>query len=187
MLGAAVGLAVVLGVGCDAGRSRHPAVGLLLDPPSLVSLAKPAAAGVEFTGKVTLLNFWGTWCPPCRRELPGLARLAGRLAAEPRFQLVAISCGPGTEDSPAALAAETRGFLAGQRIAIDAWVFSDPLAHAVFASRLSLEAFPSTFLVAPDGRVRRVWVGYRPGDEATMAAAVLALLQEGAAVEEPTP
>jgi thiol-disulfide isomerase/thioredoxin len=176
-LPAVVGLLVVL-AGCDANRGGHPALGRALEPLPVVSLADPPATPSEFEGKVTLLNLWGTWCPPCRRELPALARLAARLTGEARFQLVAISCGS-TGDEPAeALAAETRGFLAGQRLAIDAWVFADPLAFSVFASQVNLEAFPTTFLVGPDARVRAVWVGYRPGDEAAMAAAVLALLKE---------
>ena len=175
---------LVVLAGCDADTGRHPVAGRALDPPTVVSLADPPAAAPEFAGQVTLLNLWGTWCPPCRRELPALARLADRLAGEPRFQLVAISCGPTGEEPTDALAAETRGFLAGQRLAIDAWVFADPLARAVFTSQLALEAFPTTFLVGPDARVRGVWVGYRSGDEAAMAAAVLALLKEQKPVVE---
>lgn len=174
---AACSLLVIL-AGCDTDPGHHPALGRTLEPVVVVSLADPPAAAPEFAHQVTLLNLWGTWCPPCRRELPALARLAGRLAGEPRFQLVAISCGPTGDEPTDALAAETRGFLAGQRLAIDAWVFSDPLARAVFASHVGLEAFPSTFLVGPDARVRGVWVGYRSGDEAAMAAAVLAVLKE---------
>lgn len=177
-LQAAAGLFALLAAGCDAGRDGHPAVGRSLEPLPVVSLAQPAAQPPEFAGHVTLVNLWGTWCPPCRRELPGLARLARSLAAESRFRLVAISCGPSGEEDPEALAAETRGFLAGQRLTVDAWMFADPLARAVFASQVSLEAFPSTFLVGPDGRIRRAWVGYRSGDEAEMAAAVLTLLKE---------
>ena len=175
---AAALLGLCLAVGCDTTAPLHPAVGRSLGDLPIAAVADPDAAPPSLAGKVTLLNFWGTWCPPCRRELPALARLAARLTGEARFQLVAISCGS-TGDEPAeALAAETRGFLAGQRLAIDAWVFADPLAFSVFASQVNLEAFPTTFLVGPDARVRAVWVGYRPGDEAAMAAAVLALLKE---------
>ncbi|RLS78379.1 MAG: TlpA family protein disulfide reductase [Planctomycetota bacterium] len=182
-LPAAVGLLVIL-AGCDAHPDGHPALGRPLEPLPVVSLADPPAAPPEFAGKVTLLNLWGTWCPPCRRELPALVRLAGRLAGDARFQLVAISCGPSGDEQADALAAETRGFLAAQRLAVEAWVFADPLARAVFTSQLALEAFPTTYLVGPDARVRAVWVGYRAGDEAAMAAAVLALLKEQKPVVE---
>ena len=58
---------------------------------TLSALADPTRRPPTFAGRVTLLKFWGTWCPPCRRELPGLVRLADRLRSEPAFQLVAVS------------------------------------------------------------------------------------------------
>lgn len=45
-------------------------------------------------GKVVLLNFWATWCPPCREEIPSMMKLNGIMAGKP-FQLVAISIDEG--------------------------------------------------------------------------------------------
>jgi thiol-disulfide isomerase/thioredoxin len=136
-----------------------------------VSLPVPA-----LTGRVTLLNFWGTWCPPCRRELPGLVRIAERLAKEPRFQLVAVSCGSGGDGDD--LGSETKAFLTSRQLPIAAWGFADPLATTLFASAYGLEAFPTTYLIGPDARVRRVWTGYRSSDEADIAASIVVLLRE---------
>jgi thiol-disulfide isomerase/thioredoxin len=44
----------------------------------------------DFRGKVVLLNFWATWCAPCRREMPTLDRLQAELGG-PDFQVVALS------------------------------------------------------------------------------------------------
>ena len=73
---AAVALLLVIGPGCSGPSPSHPAVGKRIGGIPLVSIADPSRPAPTFTGRVTLLNFWGTWCPPCRRELPGLGRIA---------------------------------------------------------------------------------------------------------------
>ena len=183
---AVVGMAVL---GCQDASPPHPAVGRRVGPLPILPIAAivggdaaPRPAPPRLDGRVTLLNFWGTWCPPCRRELPGLVRLAGRLASEPRFQLVAVSCGSG---EAADIAVETVDFLARQQFVppIEAWAFSDGLGATVFSEAYGLRVFPTTYLIGPDGRVRRVWEGYRPRDEGEMAAAIVELLKQPAAGE----
>jgi len=167
----------VMTAGCGTSPV-HPAVGIALGPLPIAPIADLAAAPPALTGRVTLLNFWGTWCPPCRRELPGLARLAEGLAADRRFQLVAVSCSGGGFTDPADLAAETGEFLLGQNLPIAAFVLSDPLTADMLATSLGLRSLPATYLVGPDATVREVWIGYRPRDEAEMAAAIVRLLKE---------
>jgi thiol-disulfide isomerase/thioredoxin len=171
---------LVAGAGCGS-RPPHPAVGHGVLGLPLVALDGPDRRAPEFAGRVTLLNFWGTWCPPCRRELPGLARLAERLRDEPAFQLVAVTCGAGAAEDPGELAATTREYLRREKLAIDAWLDPDGRTRMLFAAMYGLEAFPTTYLIGPDERIRRVWVGYTPGDESDVAAAVLAALKERAA------
>jgi thiol-disulfide isomerase/thioredoxin len=144
----------------------------------LVSIADATLPPPTFTGKVTLLNFWGTWCPPCRRELPGMARIAGRLAEEPAFQLVAVSCGGSGPDEITEITDTTRAFLAQQKIALDAWADPSGMARLIAAETLGFSAYPTTYLVGPDARVREVWIGYRSRDEADMARAVVEALRE---------
>lgn len=170
-------LAACLAAGCGAPAPPHPAVGRGLGDLPIAAVADPGATPPSLVDKVTLLNFWGTWCPPCRRELPGLVRLAQRLATEPRFQLVAVSCNPGPDDFDT-VAAETREFLAAQRIDLAAWACDDPVGRDLLFTTIGLDAFPTTLLVGPDARIRRVWVGYRPRDEAEIAAAIVELLKE---------
>src|SRR5664279_5457985 len=45
-------------------------------------------------GKVVLLNFWATWCPPCREEIPSMMKLNSAMAGKP-FQMVAVSIDEG--------------------------------------------------------------------------------------------
>lgn len=170
-------LIAVLVAGCGQPLP-HPAVGIRLETLPIAPLADLTAPPPVLTGRVTLVNFWGTWCPPCRRELPGLVRMATGLAADDRFHLVAVSCSGSATADPADLAAETAEFLLGQRLALRAYVFIDPLAADLLSQRLGLASLPTTYLIGPDGLVRRVWTGYHPRDEADIAAAVVSLLKE---------
>jgi thiol-disulfide isomerase/thioredoxin len=169
--------------GCGGSTPSHPAVGRTVGNLPLVSLSNPSRRTPAFTGRVTLLNFWGTWCPPCRRELPGLVRLADRLRSEPAFQLVAVSCGGSIPEDMAELSASTTAFLSEslnpeQRTAIDPWADPDGRTRQIFSTSFGFNAFPTTYLVGPDAMVRQVWVGYRSRDEADIARAIVGLLKE---------
>jgi thiol-disulfide isomerase/thioredoxin len=156
----------------------HPAVGRVVGNLPLVSIVEPGRPAPTFTGKVTLLNLWGTWCPPCRREVPGMARLAARLADDPRFQLVAVSCGGSERDDLAEITATTLEFLAAQRLELDPWADPDGMARMILAESFGFGAYPTTYLVGPDATVRAVWTGYRSRDEADMARAVVEALKD---------
>jgi thiol-disulfide isomerase/thioredoxin len=53
-----------------------------------------------FRGKVVVLNLWATWCPPCRKEMPTLARLQAAYAGKP-LAVVAVSLDTATETQAA--------------------------------------------------------------------------------------
>jgi thiol-disulfide isomerase/thioredoxin len=94
-----------------------------------------------FKGKYVLLNLWATWCGPCVRELPALAKLKAALPAG-RFAVIAVDVGRGT-------AADARSFLdAHDARALGTYVDSDlALIHAFNAYGL-----PLTVLIDPKGR-----------------------------------
>ena len=136
-------------------------------------------------GRITLLNFWGTWCPPCRRELPGLVRLASRLATEPRFQLIAVSCGGGGRDDLDQLREDTTAFLASTGLTLDAWADPTGRTRQAFTSQLGFSAYPTSYLIGPDARVLAVWQGYSATVEAEIARSVAAALKQLPAPAEP--
>ena len=73
---------------------EHAGVG---EPLSYLELSpltggQPLVGQQDLQGHVTLLNFWGTWCPPCRDELPHMADLRERYAGRKTFRLLAVSC-----------------------------------------------------------------------------------------------
>jgi thiol-disulfide isomerase/thioredoxin len=62
---------------------------------SVVSVADGSTLKLSnLKGKVVLLNFWATWCPPCRAEIPSMMKLNKAMAGKP-FQMVAVSIDEG--------------------------------------------------------------------------------------------
>ena len=77
---------------------------------SVVSLATGSTLKLsELKGKVVLLNFWATWCPPCREEIPSMMKLNSFMAGKP-FQMVAVSIDEGGKSAIESFFKET-GFV----------------------------------------------------------------------------
>ncbi len=94
-----------------------------------------------FRGKVVVLNFWATWCAPCVKELPSLARLQEKRGADD-FIVVAVNSERGGEEHAAA-------FLADNDITgLEAYV---DIKMKLFRA-LRLQGLPTTILIGPDGR-----------------------------------
>ncbi|MEZ6071772.1 MAG: TlpA disulfide reductase family protein [Pirellulales bacterium] len=107
VLAAAVFVQLVLrprGPGVGEAR-RHPAVGSKLVGLHVVPLTGEGddvyLSSLE--GDVTMLNFWGTWCPPCRQEFPHVAALYDHFADRDDFRLLAVSYPGGSTFDLAAL------------------------------------------------------------------------------------
>ncbi|HUP91259.1 MAG TPA: TlpA disulfide reductase family protein [Solimonas sp.] len=121
-------------------------------------------------GKVVLLDFWASWCAPCKVSLPELDALRRELHAmgyAGRFEVLAVN----VDTQPA----DGRRFLETRPVAYP--VLSDPAGAA--AAAFALPAMPSSYLIGADGRVAAVHSGYRAGDAARLKAGTLALLQRG--------
>ncbi len=123
----------------------------------------------DLKGRVVLLNFWGTWCSPCRRELPRMAELRERYAGQKAFLLLAVSCSPaGRRDDVESLREETAGLL--EQLDLDLPTYYDPhsTTQNVLGGSIDFRNFPTTLLLDRGGVIRAVWVGYRSGLETEM-------------------
>ena len=99
----------------------------------------------DHRGNVVLVNFWATWCPPCRRETPDLIRLHERYA--PRgFQVVGIAMDEDEGDIPP--------FLTQYRV-----TYPILLPNEQFALAGQVSALPTSLLVDAEGRVAAVYRG----------------------------
>jgi thiol-disulfide isomerase/thioredoxin len=158
-----------------------PAIGRRLGYMQLTGLtggANPRTL-TDLQGRVTLLNFWGTWCPPCIRELPQIVDISQRFAKDADFQLFAVSCGQGRDEDLGTLGAETEAFLQGRAVTLPA--YADPQGATRQAMTLLLNVqmgYPTTLVLDRQGVIRGFWQGYDPGAGAEMAQLIELLLKQ---------
>ena len=169
-----------------AGRNEHAgAIGATLER---VHLAPLTGGGdpVELQNlqdRVTVINFWGTWCPPCRAEFPHVVALNSRFREREPFQLFAVSCGASHDSDLAELSEETTAFLRQQEFELPTYADPDAVTRLAVQEILGGTTFsyPTTLVLDKSGVIRGVWVGYMPGEERDVEALVEKLLagQEG--------
>lgn len=134
--------------------------------PGLIDGKPTSLAGLR--GRVVLVDFWASWCGPCKVSLPELETLRSELHAAgyaQRFEVLAINV---DTDAKAA----TR-FLA--RHPVSYALLADPAGKLPEA--YALPTMPSSYLIGPDGKVVEVHSGYKPGDaQKHLKPAILKLL-----------
>ena len=119
----------------------------------------------EYQGQVVLINFWASWCGPCRQEMPLLDRIHQRYQ-DAGFAVLGINV-EGEIEPAERIAKKTKVTFPilideGQRV----------------SETYNLEAMPSTIVVDRDGVVRYIHRGYKPGDEAKYLEVVKQLIRE---------
>lgn len=129
-----------------------------LDPGSRP--AAPPVTGTTLTGQrfslaarrgdVVVMNFWGSWCGPCRAEAPALAQIARHFAGQPVFFM-----GDDENDSPASAQAFQDTFNIGYQS------LNDPGGEAALAFHSTLPpiAIPTTLVIDRTGRIAAIVVG----------------------------
>jgi thiol-disulfide isomerase/thioredoxin len=160
--------------------AQHPAVGLTLPVVRLqpIRLGESEVGLSDLRGDVVLLNFWGTWCGPCRQEIPELADIYARFGNRDDFRLLAVSCGySGDDQNVAELARTTREFLRARGIQLP--TYADRGAETrrgVMAATGPDFGYPTTLLLDQQSVIQGVWVGYSTAYPAQMSQRIDQLL-----------
>lgn len=105
----------------------------------------------QFRGSITVVNFWATWCGPCKKELPDLVELSKELAPQGiTFLGISTDAGPGASD-------KVNAFIESYGIPYTIVLSNDDLEEAFG----NITGLPTTLLVGKNGEIRKTIVGSR--------------------------
>ena len=121
----------------------------------------------DYRGKVVLLNFWATWCPPCIREMPSMERLQQKVAAE-NFKVIAVNQMEDADDV----------------FAFTGQLEVDPTFEILFdktsevSQDYAVRGLPTTYLIDKKGNLRYRAVGGREFDHDEVIKIIKQLTEE---------
>ena len=157
----------------DVGGSA-PTLELLTDqvtPPafSVTTLDGRTLTRDDLKGKVVLVNFWATWCPPCRAEIPDL------IALQAKYPDQLLVLGISEDEAPVD---EVKAFVAAQKMTYPVAMVNDSLRQAFHG----VSALPTTFVIDREGRIQQRHVGMLNAERTELETRWLAGLQKNVTV-----
>ncbi len=159
---------VLLATALLSATAVQAAKGLIGDPAPDFALRSSLGENLrlsEHRGQVVMLNFWATWCGPCRQEMPLLDEIYGRYQPA-GFSLLAINLDNDTADA----------MEMAKSMGVDFPLLFDEDKNV--SKLYDIRAMPVTVLIDRDGQVRHVHQGYRPGYESRYVEELRGLLRE---------
>lgn len=156
----ALGLGVAQAIPVDTLRNGAPAPVFQLN-----SAAGGRVNLADYRGQVVLLNFWASWCGPCRTEMPILEQLHKQYKAK-GFTMVGVNVEPNSGDALKAL----------QKTPVSFPILFD--TDSTVSKLYQVQGMPNTVILDRKGNVRYVHRGYKPGDENLYLDQIRALIRE---------
>ncbi|MDR1307368.1 MAG: TlpA family protein disulfide reductase [Treponema sp.] len=151
-----------------AGAFRSAGIPVLAKPvdPEAFSLALLNGGRAElsaYKGKVVLLNFWATWCPPCRAEMPSMETVYKRFKDQ-GLEILAVDC---AEEKAA-----VEQFMGKNKYSYPVLLDTDGTVSSLYG----IEAIPTTFILNREGKIIARIVGSLRWDDPKIIAAIEAAL-----------
>lgn len=141
-----------------------------LPPFTMTDIDGRTYTSENLRGKVVLVNFWATWCPPCRAEIPDL------IALQDTYRDTLVVIGVSEDEAPVE---EVRKFAAAQKMNYPI-VMGTPELSKIFTG---VSALPTTFVLDREGRVQQRHVGLLNPQETELETQVLAGLRSDVTIE----
>jgi peroxiredoxin len=151
-------------LGLAFATSAHAAVraGQRAEDFELRDLGGKAVRLSQLRGKVVLLDFWASWCEPCKKELPLLSELAGKLR-EHGIEVVTVNIDKSRDNAESFVRAHGLGLT----------VLLNP--DQSVAEKYEPPKMPTSFIIDKKGLCRHVNAGFEPGDEKKLEKQLLDL------------
>lgn len=158
------GVLALFAVGCDSGAPKDPgaagSAGIGQVPPdfTLAAVHGPTIQLSALKGKVVILDFWATWCPPCRVAIPHMVELQKKYLDQ-GLAVVGMNLDQNVNDLV--------GFMGSNEI-------NFPIVQAPEKIKLDykVSSIPRVFLIDREGKVRGDWLGFDPQVSSEIEAAV---------------
>jgi len=141
-------IAVVLGVGITQMTNSNPTGKLEGQPApvfSLQSMDGTRKGAKDFGGKVVVLDFWATWCPPCIKQMPALQNIENDPSLKDSLQILSIN----TDDASPTRDVLVQRFLEKHNLELEV-LFDDGAVSNLYGVR----RIPTLVIISPDGIVR---------------------------------
>jgi thiol-disulfide isomerase/thioredoxin len=169
-------MAIIL-FGCDkpvvstnaAGPAEKPSANDSKKPlPNfrVTKLDGGSLTAADLKGKVTVLDFWATWCDPCKEEIPDYNKLQEKYAGKD-FQILGVTVESGS-------VADIKRKVEEFKIKYPVTVGDDNVVDA-FGGMIG---FPTTFLISKDGKIQKKFIGSIPGKQKQLTQGIDTLLTQ---------
>lgn len=161
-----IGLTAAFAPATSGGDTPFPRVGFSAPDFELSGMDGNTVKLSDFRGKVVFLNFWASWCPPCKAEMPAIQKFT---SVYPPEQVAILSVNATSQDN----LEDVRTFIAEYGLTFPVLLDIDGSVNRNY----QIQALPSSFFIDAKGEIRKVVIG-GPLTEAMLRAEIAQLVEE---------